>query len=130
MTQTARVVATPGTMGGQPRLDGTRMTISQLLTYMRGGMTVEQISAEWPHLPAGWFDAIIEWIDSQAVPEVDIEAVQVILDSIPDVPAAPGDEILPDEPGYGPEALDLLNAMEPARKRDHAERVEPKKRPR
>ena len=88
-----RVVATPGTMSGQPRIDGTRMTVAQLLAYMRGGMSVEEISAEWPHLPPDWWEAIIEWIDSQAAPEVDVAAVQAILDRIPDVPPAPGDEL-------------------------------------
>ncbi len=92
--KTARVVATPGTMSGQPRIDGTRMTVTQLLIHLRGGMTVDEISATWPHLSAGWFDAIVEWIDGQAVPDVpDAEAVQAILDAIPDAPPEPGDEL-------------------------------------
>jgi uncharacterized protein (DUF433 family) len=60
-----RVVATADTVGGQPRIDGTRMPIAQLLIYMRGGMTESEISWEWAHLPPGWFDAIIAWIDAQ-----------------------------------------------------------------
>lgn len=64
-----RVVATPDVVGGQPRIDGTRMPIAQLLIYMRGGMTESEISWEWAHLPPGWFDAIIAWIDSHRAPE-------------------------------------------------------------
>lgn len=62
-----RVVATPGMVGGQPRIDGTRMPIAQLLIYMRGGMSESEITREWAHLPPGWFDAIVAWIDAQRV---------------------------------------------------------------
>lgn len=64
-----RIVATPGTVGGQVRIDGTRMPIAHLLIYMRGGMTESEISQTWSHLPPGWFDAIIAWIDAQQAPE-------------------------------------------------------------
>lgn len=62
-----RVVCTPDTCGGRPRIDGTRLEVAQLISYMRG-MSIEEISKEWSHLPPGWFEAIIAWLDGHGEP--------------------------------------------------------------
>jgi uncharacterized protein (DUF433 family) len=63
-----RVVATPNVVGGQVRIDGTRMPLAMLIIYLRS-MTESEISREWAHLPPGWLDAIVAWIDGQRVSE-------------------------------------------------------------
>lgn len=44
------IVADPAYCDGQPRIEGTRITVAAILTYLAGGMTVENIVAEFPKL--------------------------------------------------------------------------------
>ncbi|TNE48127.1 MAG: DUF433 domain-containing protein [Bacteroidetes bacterium] len=45
-----RIIADPEHCDGQPRIAGTRITVAAILSYLAGGMTVEQIAAEYPVL--------------------------------------------------------------------------------
>ena len=45
-----RIVAQPNFCDGQPRIAGTRITVGAILTYLAGGMTVEQLLTEFPKL--------------------------------------------------------------------------------
>ena len=45
-----RIVADPAYCDGQPRIDGTRITVSAILSYLAGGLSAEQIVAEYPKL--------------------------------------------------------------------------------
>jgi uncharacterized protein (DUF433 family) len=40
----------PGKRSGQPVIRGTRMTVTDVLEYLAGGMTPEEIVAEFPNL--------------------------------------------------------------------------------
>jgi uncharacterized protein (DUF433 family) len=40
------VVKTPGTVGGQPRIDGTRIRVSDIVARRLEGLTPEQIASE------------------------------------------------------------------------------------
>jgi uncharacterized protein (DUF433 family) len=40
------IVKTPGTGGGQPRIDGTRIRVSDIVARRRDGLTPEQIVSE------------------------------------------------------------------------------------
>jgi uncharacterized protein (DUF433 family) len=42
----------PKIMFGKPVIRGTRITVEQILRKLAGGMTVEQILADHPHLSA------------------------------------------------------------------------------
>lgn len=46
----AVLVRTPGVCGGRLRLAGTRVTVLQLVSLYRQGLTAEQITDEYPHL--------------------------------------------------------------------------------
>ncbi len=45
-----RITITPGVRSGKPCIKGTRITVYDLLEYMAGGMTEEQILADFPDL--------------------------------------------------------------------------------
>lgn len=47
---TSRIVLTPGTCGGRPRIDGTRMTVRAVLEYMAGGDSIDTLIEYFPHL--------------------------------------------------------------------------------
>ena len=45
-----RIVIDPGVCGGKPIIRGTRITASDILEYLAGGMTVEEILLDFPDL--------------------------------------------------------------------------------
>ncbi|MDO8367027.1 MAG: DUF433 domain-containing protein [Saprospiraceae bacterium] len=44
------IVTDPTICEGQPRIDGTRITVSAILSYIAGGLTVDDLLAEYPKL--------------------------------------------------------------------------------
>lgn len=49
-TAAVRIVATPGTCGGRPRVDGTRIEVSLILQSIARGMSLTQVVAAYPTL--------------------------------------------------------------------------------
>ncbi len=47
-----RITVTPGVRSGKPCIKGTRITVYDLLEYLAGGMTEDQILADFPDLTA------------------------------------------------------------------------------
>ncbi|MBI2803057.1 MAG: DUF433 domain-containing protein [Gammaproteobacteria bacterium] len=47
-----RIVGTPGTCGGRPRIDGTRITVEFLFGLKAAGWSDTQILEGYPHLAA------------------------------------------------------------------------------
>lgn len=45
-----RIVIDPGVRGGKPCVKGTRITVYDLLEYLAGGMTEDQILSDFPYL--------------------------------------------------------------------------------
>lgn len=45
-----RIVADPEYCDGQPRIEGTRITVGAILSYLAGGMHVEDIVEAYPKL--------------------------------------------------------------------------------
>ena len=45
-----RITISPETRGGKPCIRGTRITVYDVLEYLAGGMTEEQILADFPSL--------------------------------------------------------------------------------
>jgi len=43
-----RIVADPEYCDGQPRIEGTRITVGAILSYLAGGMNVVQIVEDYP----------------------------------------------------------------------------------
>ena len=44
------ITATPGIRSGKPCIKGTRITVTDILEYLAGGMTEEQVLADFPDL--------------------------------------------------------------------------------
>ena len=55
-----RVVMTPGTMLGQPRIEGTRITVESLLSRLRTE-TIPEIDRD-ERLPEDWWVALQDWL--------------------------------------------------------------------
>jgi uncharacterized protein (DUF433 family) len=45
-----KIVQTPGTCGGRPRIEGTRITVRWVVTWDRAGLSPEEIVERFPHL--------------------------------------------------------------------------------
>ena len=45
-----RIVADPEVRSGKPRIKGTRITVYDVLEYLAGGMTEDEILADFPDL--------------------------------------------------------------------------------
>lgn len=45
-----RIVVTPDTCSGHPRVDGTRIRVSNVLSWLAAGMTEPEIIADYPSL--------------------------------------------------------------------------------
>jgi len=45
-----RIVINPGIRSGKPTIRGTRITVSDILEYLAGGMTPEEILADFPDI--------------------------------------------------------------------------------
>jgi uncharacterized protein (DUF433 family) len=50
---TVHIVATPGTCGGAPRIDGTRIRVSQIVLMTEQGISADEIVSSFPHLSLG-----------------------------------------------------------------------------
>ena len=50
MDYTERIAITPDKRSGKPCIRGTRMTVTDVLEYLAGGMSPEAIVAEFPDL--------------------------------------------------------------------------------
>jgi uncharacterized protein (DUF433 family) len=52
--------------GGRPSIRGMRVTVSQVLEMMAGGMNREQILKDFPYLESADIDACLEYAAQQA----------------------------------------------------------------
>jgi uncharacterized protein (DUF433 family) len=50
MAELERITITPGIRSGKPCIRGTRMTVSDVLEYLAGGMTEAEILDDFPEL--------------------------------------------------------------------------------
>lgn len=50
MDYTKIITVEPGKMGGKPCIRGMRFTVYDLLEYLAGGMTVDELLLEFPYL--------------------------------------------------------------------------------
>lgn len=66
------VVSTPGTCGGAPRLDGTRIRVSQIVLMNEQGMSADEIVASLPHLNLAQVYAALSYYHDHRV-EIDEE---------------------------------------------------------
>ena len=55
------LVRTPGVCGGSLRIDGTRITVAQVAALFRQGLSSEDMTREYPHVPAGGIYAALAY---------------------------------------------------------------------
>ena len=56
-----RITSDPEVCGGRPCVRGMRITVSQILEMMAGGMTPEQILGDFPYLEADGLNACLQY---------------------------------------------------------------------
>ena len=61
-----RITIKPDVCGGEPTIRGMRITVSQVLEMLAGGMTPEQILEDFPYLDRADIDACLEYAARQA----------------------------------------------------------------
>lgn len=55
------IVSDPDTLGGKPRVRGTRLSVALLLELVASGASRADILAAYPHLPAEGLDAALKY---------------------------------------------------------------------
>ena len=57
----SRIMIEPGKCSGQPCIRGLRITVWDVLTWLAGGMTEQEILADYPELEHDDFRAVYEF---------------------------------------------------------------------
>lgn len=57
----ARITMEPGKRSGQPCVRGLRITVWDVLSWLAGGMTEQEILADYPELEADDFRAVYDF---------------------------------------------------------------------
>jgi uncharacterized protein (DUF433 family) len=58
------LVRTPGICGGRLRIDGTRVTVNQIVTQYKRGESAEEIVRHFPHVSLGQIYAALAYYHS------------------------------------------------------------------
>jgi len=62
------LVRTPGICGGRLRIDGTRMTVNQIVTLYRQGQSAEQIVEQYPARSLSEIYTVLAWYHNNKEP--------------------------------------------------------------
>ena len=54
-----RITIEPGTRSGKPCIRGTRITVVDVLEYLAGGMTVDEVLEDFPYLERADIQAVL-----------------------------------------------------------------------
>jgi uncharacterized protein (DUF433 family) len=60
-----KIISTPGVCGGRPRLQGTRLTVHDVLGALAAGDTVEELLIDFPYLTRADFAAVLRYAADQ-----------------------------------------------------------------
>ena len=61
----ARIISTPGVVGGRPRLQGTRLTVQDILGALAAGDTIDELLVDYPYLTRDDFTAVLRYAADQ-----------------------------------------------------------------
>jgi uncharacterized protein (DUF433 family) len=64
--QSERITIDPEVCGGRPCVRGIRITVSEVLEMLAGGMARDQILQDFPYLESGDIDACLQYAAHQA----------------------------------------------------------------
>jgi len=56
-----KIISTPGVCGGRPRLEGTRLTVQDILGALASGDTVDELLVDYPYLSRADFAAVLRY---------------------------------------------------------------------
>lgn len=56
-----KIVCDPEIMGGMPCVEGTRVPAETVLSYVNAGMTIYDVYVDYPYLPFGAVEAVVDW---------------------------------------------------------------------
>jgi uncharacterized protein (DUF433 family) len=77
------LVRSPDVCGGRLRIDGTRMTVNQLVVWYKQGYTPEEIADQYPHLTlAQVYTALAYYHANREEIEVDVAAEKIEADRL------------------------------------------------
>jgi uncharacterized protein (DUF433 family) len=62
------ITVEPGKRSGQPCVRGMRITVRDVLEYLAGGMTVEELLADFPELTREDVQACLVWSPAARLP--------------------------------------------------------------
>jgi uncharacterized protein (DUF433 family) len=65
MDTTRLITVEPGKRGGQPCIRGMRITVRDVLEYLAGGMTIEEVLGDFPELTDDDIRACLTYAASQ-----------------------------------------------------------------
>ncbi len=68
-----KIISTPGVCGGRPRLQGTRLTVHDVLGALAAGDTIEELLVDFPYLTREDFAAVLRYA-ADAVDEPGVAA--------------------------------------------------------
>jgi uncharacterized protein (DUF433 family) len=79
------IVRTPGTVGGRPRIAGTRVTVRSIAICYKQGLSPEEIALQYEHLAvAQVYAALTYYHANQAEIEADIAAEEALYNKLAD----------------------------------------------
>lgn len=55
------LVRTPGVCGGRLRIDGTRMTVNQIVTLSKQGLSAQEIVEQYPQRTLSEIHTVLAW---------------------------------------------------------------------
>lgn len=61
MADLSRIIVEPGKRSGKPCIRGMRITVDDVLEYLAGGMTTDELLADFPELTAEDIEACIAY---------------------------------------------------------------------
>jgi len=77
------IVSTPGTVGGRPRINGTRVSVNTIAIWYKKGYTPEEIVLGIPHLSlAQVYAALTYYHANQAEIEASLQAEEELHDRL------------------------------------------------
>ncbi len=65
MTDAPRITVEPGKRSGKPCIRGLRITVDDVLEYLAGGMSVDEVLADFPELTREDVDACVAYAATQ-----------------------------------------------------------------
>ncbi len=79
----AFIVRTPGTVGGRPRINGTRMPVQVIVGWYKKGYSAEEIAEQYDHMTlAQIYAALTYYHANQQEIDADITAEEALYDKL------------------------------------------------